>query len=359
MKSVLTYIGTDYPVILFFLLLLWRARTARAEPKALVPVEEGESLRGIAALMVLLHHMAPMTRHGFLMPRLYSIGTGGLAVGIFFFLSGYGVMKQYMKKGDAYRRGFLRKRLPTILIPWAVAAVLYWLTYRVIGKVYTFANLIDDLKNGIPFVAYSWYLMALTFFYLFFWVLIHVCRNRVRWMPLAGCLWYVLYALICIKLKYLIFWYDTAHLIPVGMFCAVYEEKILKALKNRAVYVAVVLTSLICWLLCTNIYSFGFPVGIHLFYIVSLIRLFSFVVMVMVLRLKIKADNPVLRFFGSISMETYLFHGLIYYLLRGDYCHLESDPLFCFLGLGITILAACILAPLDRFLLRSWKRLVK
>ncbi len=363
MKAFVTDIGTDYTILLFFALLLWRAEMVKTSRDTLVSVEDGQSLRGMAALLVLLHHMAPMTRNGVLLHRLFSIGGGSLAVALFFFLSGYGLQKQYMKNREVYRHSFLKKRIPSILIPWAFFAVLYWLVYYSLGKVYTFANLIDDLRNGIPFVAYSWYLMALLFFYLLFWIHISLFRNHgqkhIRWMPFIGCGWYVLYALICIRLKYLIFWYDTAHLLPVGMFFAVYEKEILQMLKNRRLYVAATAMSAFLWILGTNIFSFGLPMNIYSFYLVSLLRIFSFVMMVILLRQKLQIDNPALRYLGKISMETYLIHGLFYYLLRGDYGYVENETLFCFLGLTGVIVIASFLFPVDRFLLRTWKRAVK
>ena len=363
MKVFVTDIGTDYTMLLFFALLLWRAQKVKSGRDTLVSVEDGQSLRGMAAIMVLLHHMAPMTRNGVLLHRFFSIGPGGLAVALFFFLSGYGLQKQYMKNGETYRQGFLKRRIPSILIPWAVIAVLYQLTYCLIGKVYTFANLIDDLRNGIPFVAHSWYLIAILFFYLLFWIHITLFRNHgqkhIRWMPFIGCGWYVLYALICIRLKYLMFWYDTAHLLPVGMFFAVYEDTILQVLKNRRLYVSATALSALFWIICSNIFSFGLSVNVYSLYLTSLVRLFFFVMMTILLRQKLQIDNPLLRYLGKISLEIYLIHGLVFYLLRGDFFYLKNETLFCFLGLTGVILIASILSPVDRFLLRIWKRAVK
>ena len=362
MKSLITHIGTDYPVLLFFALLLWRIRKSDGDRSSLVAQEDGVSLRGMAAIMVLLHHLAPSTEHGMLMPKVFAMGTGGLAVALFFFLSGYGLQKQYLKKGESYRQSFLKKRIPTILIPFIMFTVLYWLVYFSLGRVITVSYILSDLRQGIPFVAYSWYLMALLFFYLFFWILMTVFRERVQWMPFFACGWYLLYAFICIKLKFLIYWYDTAHLIPLGMFCAVYEWQILKMLKNRYFYAALVVTVCFGWLISPHVYTAyanEHGMSIQLYYLTSLSRVFFFTALVVLLHQKIRIGNPVLQYLGKISLETYLIHGLIFYLLRGDYCDLKNEPLYCFLSLTGVILIASILYPLDRFLLRSWKRATK
>ena len=99
--------------------------------------------------------------------------------------------------------------------------------------------------------------------------------------------------------------------------------------------------------------------SVRLYYFINVSRVLSLTTVIVLLQLKIKIDNPVLRYIGKISMETYLLHGLIFYLLRGDYYHLKSEPLFCFLSLACVILFASILHPVDNFLLRAWRRAVK
>lgn len=360
MKSFLIHIGTDFPAILFFILLLWRIRRSGTGEKSLVSQESSVSLRGIAALSVLLYHLAPTTENGSLLPKFYSFGAGGLAVAFFFFLSGYGLQKQYILHRDSYRRSFFKKRIPNILIPLILFVVIYRLTYFALGKTYTFQNLISDIRIGIPFVAHSWYLITILLFYLFFWLMMTVLREHVFWMPIISCGWYLLYAFICIKLKYLMFWFDTAHLLPFGMLCAVHEQKILNALNKKWIYYSVFAASFLSFfLVIPAFYSNGLTMNIQLFFILTISRGVLFTTIVLLLQHKIKNDNPVLRYFGKISLEIYLIHGLVFYLLRGDYYYLTNEPLYCLLSLSIVILIASILAPVDRFLLRSWKRIVK
>ena len=179
-------------------------------------------------------------------------------------------------------------------------------------------------------------------------------------MPIAACVWYLLYALICIKLKYLMYWYDTACLLPVGMFCAVYEQRILNVVQEKWMWYSLLLiTAVFFWFVIPWFYVHGLPMSIQLYYILSISRVFFFTMMLLLLQVKIRIDNPVLRYLGKISLEIYLIHGLIFYLLRGDYFYLTNEPLFCFLSLSSVILIASILSPIDRFLVRSWKQAVK
>lgn len=359
MKSFLTQFGTDYIFILFLVVVFWRSRKIEGEKDCFITQEDGVSLRGAATLAVMMHHLSLSAKQGILLHGFFDSQVAVNAVTLFFFLSGYGMQKQYMAKGDIYRKNFMKKRFPTVLIPFAVVAVLYWVIYYALGDPYTWDELLSDIRAGIPFVAYSWFMIAIMVFYLFFWLLMSIFRRRVQWMPIAACGCYLLYAFTCIKLKYLMLWYDTAHLFPVGMFFAVHEQKLLKALKNRYLYITIIIIGLICGTVCTLYPILVWPMSVRLYYFVSISRVLSLTTVIVLLQLKIKIDNPVLRYIGKISMETYLLHGLIFYLLRGDYYHLKSEPLFCFLSLGCVILFASLLHPVDNFLLRAWKRAVK
>ena len=360
MKSFVTHISTDFPAIIFFALLLLHIQIINSDKESIVTKADGLCLRGAAALSVLLYHLAPLTENGVLLPKFYTFGAGALAVAMFFFLSGYGLQKQYLKNGDAYRKSFLKGRIPTVLIPLILFAVLYRIAYYTLGKTYTFHDLISDICVGIPFVAHSWYLITILLFYLFFWLLMNLFKGHTCWMPIAACVWYLLYALICIKLKYLMYWYDTACLLPVGMFCAVYEQRILNVVKEKWMWYSLLLiTAVFFWFVIPWFYVHGLPMSIQLYYILSISRVFFFTMMLLLLQVKIRIDNPVLRYLGKISLEIYLIHGLIFYLLRGDYFYLTNEPLFCFLSLSGVLLFASILSPIDRFLVRSWKQAVK
>ena len=75
--------------------------------------------RGFFALLVILHHMTQRVNAKGLMWIYFDAGF--LAVAMFFFYSGFGLMK----KGISQRRGFFRKRLPKLLIPYVVMMAVY------------------------------------------------------------------------------------------------------------------------------------------------------------------------------------------------------------------------------------------
>lgn len=66
-------------------------------------IETTSNLQIIAVFFVILHHLSQILKDypdSFLSSRL--IIAGRLAVGLFFFVSGYGIIKQFRKKGKTY-----------------------------------------------------------------------------------------------------------------------------------------------------------------------------------------------------------------------------------------------------------------
>ena len=84
---------------------------------------------------MILHHLSQILRDypdSFLSSRL--IIAGRLAVGLFFFVSGYGLIKQYKQKGRSYLDTFFKKKGMSIFIPFLLAMVVYFIYRNLIGE---------------------------------------------------------------------------------------------------------------------------------------------------------------------------------------------------------------------------------
>lgn len=87
-------------------------------------VQESCALKGILALGVVLSHLQIycFKPHDYPIVNQFAI----LAqVGVFFFISGYGLVAGYTRKGDEYLHGFLRHRVTKIITPLLIATVAY------------------------------------------------------------------------------------------------------------------------------------------------------------------------------------------------------------------------------------------
>lgn len=304
-------------------------------------MESANMLRGLFAMVVVYHHLAQNTSAGITFRHFAYVGY--LAVAVFFFFSGYGLQKKYMT--DAfYGRRFLSRRIPTVLIPYAIMTAVYWLAYAARGEVYSFADVARSLWNGSPLDGNSWYIINILIFYFVFWGLMRVCKKRYAGMLVGASVYYVIWAFICRKLSYGGWWYNSTHLLVLGMFWAWREEKIYPVLKK-----------------------FDFlliPFGV-VFYVASVFHLLPdllsavlFVLSVLLLTMKFRVGNRILRFLGNISFEIYMAHGLYILLLKDVPVRTEIPLLWCCTVILCAVVSAYFLHKLFRVILSKYRALL-
>lgn len=114
-------------ILLFIIYLL--TPSFLAQNSSFLERESNQCFRGILALLIVFHHACKY----YVFPMSSEGGAYGITVvGLFFFFSGYGLMKQYMVKGKTYIDGFLLKRtkklVPTFLIVAVIALAVSELT---------------------------------------------------------------------------------------------------------------------------------------------------------------------------------------------------------------------------------------
>ena len=119
-------------------------------------------LRGIAIIMVMASHYAEWILEGSKYPvvRETLCGMGVLGVDIFFFVSGYGLLKSAGERGVG--RSFLWNRLKTCYLPYLM----------VVGIIMFLEGGLRDLKNWKDFLLGSeyWYISVQMVMYACFFV---------------------------------------------------------------------------------------------------------------------------------------------------------------------------------------------
>lgn len=80
-------------------------------------------LRGILVLLVILGHLWSGT--GRCCDVLKALACGQSVVCVFFFMSGYGYEKSLRGKGERYMNGLFRRTLKKLLVPMALASLVY------------------------------------------------------------------------------------------------------------------------------------------------------------------------------------------------------------------------------------------
>ncbi|MBQ7416297.1 MAG: acyltransferase [Oscillospiraceae bacterium] len=330
----------DLLLLGFAAICLWGLRPVkpfRAElnTDCLLP-ETTTCVRGMMALLVIFVHIAQMNPAG---PVFAFVGKmGNMAVSVFFFLSGYALQTQHMTRPD-YAKGFLRKRLLTMVLPYILVTALYWVYYLWLGKDYDLTYVLRRFATGNPLASFSWYMVAALVLHLSFWVMMRLCGKRYKAMLWCAVVWFVMYTAACVALKFGFWWYVSSFSAVAGMFWAVYREKIEALLRKHYFWIAGaaigclgVLFALDCLI---NVAVLGT--------VLKGIAAVAFAVTLMVLLHKFRFGNPVLYYLGQMSMELYLMHGMAMMVIRNRVIFIQNQLLYCALIVPVTVLLAGIL----------------
>ena len=343
---------------LFIMLFIWGGkfagiyRTQFNEDSS--SLEVTKSLRGIAALGVILHHVSQETAfqkigavHGF-------VNIGYLFVAVFFFWSGFGLVKSLESKSD-YLNGFMKRRVVKVLvIPFYVNVLIFALFHLVLGTQMPLAQWITNFLGITLMNDYAWYPIVAGILYTAFYLLFKNLNNR------RGCfgicvavigLFILLQGLFfCISghfawwageknwwlsgsgwakakwwMGFKVFWFsgewwvNSSPAFVVGLLFAHFESQIrawfksfywLKVLLIFVLTVALTVLSMFAqehfgyW---TEFNGKGPGIINKLFtYIMQVPQSLILVVLLFAVMLKYYASNPVTSFLGKISLETYM-----------------------------------------------------
>lgn len=123
------------------------------------------SAKGFFAVTVIMHHIAQYTSSGLLFHRFEYLGN--MPVSVFFFISGYGLMKRLCSDA-AYGRSILRRRLPKVAVPFFLAAAAYKLMYMCIGQEMSAGDMLGYLINSGNSLCILWYFVVIAGAYFLF-----------------------------------------------------------------------------------------------------------------------------------------------------------------------------------------------
>lgn len=255
-------------------------------------------IKGILCIGILLHHLAQRTQLAFLRP-FGSIGFYFVAG--FFFLTGYGLSAQFAERGQQYLKGFSRRQLCKIGLPYAAATCLYALCCALSGRSISLLEILSSQLFGDPFLPFSWYALSALLLLPTFGFCLRIAKKRASALLLFG-LFLLGYALFCIRLGYGPWWYLSCPALLLGAFCHGRPRSTL------------LLFSLGAWLLCLFFREpfLSLPTLHKMFSILSATAVFFLFFAVFPLRSK-----P-LHWLGERSLYFYLLQGIPMNFLRSD-----------------------------------------
>ncbi|MDO4608925.1 MAG: acyltransferase, partial [Clostridia bacterium] len=296
------------------------------------------TLRGIMAILVVFCHIAREIDVGF----FKSIRPAGyLMVSVFFFFSAYGLTVQYLKKGTAYLKSFFKRNILYLYIIFAITTAIYLAWYRICGQTYPIKRILFCIF-GKTIASGSWYLCVCILFYIFFYIAFKLFGATHK-AVIAVFIMQIVLALIYILAGYKSTWYRSNLSFTLGIFWALNFDKINAFLKKK--YYLVLFCSLGVFLILTAIPYIFKNSGIDFKTLRIACRIFStvaFSIFFVLIGKKIQFNKKIWGFVGSISLEIYLFHILIYKILRSEFIYIKNDLLWATLTILLTFLVAYV-----------------
>jgi peptidoglycan/LPS O-acetylase OafA/YrhL len=322
-----------------------RQQTADSRQQTAISVNCTNSLKGIFAIGVLIHHL-------YLCSGLFRetvIGsclqiTGVLSVAIFFFISGYGLYSSCHYKGEAYIKSFPKKRI----VPFYFLILFYLAIYMlfenfVLKEKITLANVIKSLTFGGGIISNGWYLQVQLLLYLLFFLTFYIIKkNQARiTLILCECL---LIAILTYAYGYLSTSYETIFAFPMGMIWFEIYPNIKRYFQKKKYMILYISIEFIIFFVC--LISSKLLKNIIVALILKMISSVLFTILVATSINLFNVENKITKWLGKYSTEIYIIQGLFLGLFHSEFINISNPYLYALIVTLFVLLSSIILHPI-------------
>ncbi len=258
------------------------------------------SVRGILAMEIVLGHFYGRVSN----PGLIAVNNriGVLVVGMFLFLSGWGLCESSVRKKD-YFRGFLKKHFGRIVLPIYILYIIQICIFRADGYKISVRSVVKEIL-GSQIISYTnWFIWELLVLYFLFFLLY---RNQKR--TIANCILafgMVLFIGVGSYLQIGSRWYGSILCFLMGILYSQRRE-LVNAWMRRKFWIKLIFSSVLFLLSLILFIKLEESIfGNTVLICVSTLLFCNLIVMLLtVLRIR----NPVTYFLGEISYEIFIAH---------------------------------------------------
>lgn len=299
------------------------------------------SIKGIFILLIVITHALPYIERtsydftrlgdGILVWLVQHLGQ--LVVVMFFFYSGFGIGESYKRKGENYLKGFPRKRLLTTLLNFDVAVFAFLLLGLFFGTSMTIKQVLLSFIGWETIGNSNWYIFVILLCYTFSYITLR--------LPIKMLYKVILLFLFCFVAILWLFhekgenmcWYNTIMSYPLGFLYSVFKEKIERFLMKFYWHSCVIL------LLAFVVLFRCSPDQLCLsFNALSM----TFALLVVLMTMKVRIDNPPLRWVGEHLFPIYIYMRIPMILLYESQPALVANhpAFFIIISLAVTLIIA-------------------
>ncbi|MFM2483791.1 acyltransferase family protein [Celerinatantimonas yamalensis] len=252
---------------------------------ASISINNSNFLKGLFILTVVLHHfflksVVHETIVDVVINKIYS-SAGFLAVGIFFFLSGYGLSasRKNISLYNLLKIKLFRVYIPCLVVNLVVSILLH-------------KNILQSF-NPIAFDTTQWFIIAILFFYLFdfFAIKINIGILTINFFV-------IIWVIVCIKLDLGLWWYESSFCFPLGYIWQKHSSIITEFISRNTTKI---LTLLFIFFGVSFLIELRYPYETFLTAVI-----FSLFISLVVARFN--PTNKIMNAIGKSSLEIYILH---------------------------------------------------
>lgn len=314
-----------YPILTIWLL----ACSTKQNNAKQFTKKDTNNLKGLFALLIFFHHISYKYNAFSNMPVLSLIlnDMGSIGVGVFFFISGYGLL--ISNNNPDYAKNLLTRKIPKLYLLHITVNFLYIFTNILRGISYNFITFIttilgiDAVNNFVRANSNAWYISSIIIIYFLFAIVRLLCKKY----NMGEKTFFILFSLLSIitfgtflfvfsnQFEKVSLYIRAIYCLFFGMFYY-YNFNTINAFMSRFFWYIIAFTTIFIILLI----DIQMPLGESqiLFTIIKEFLLPILVVtFIITINQKIGLSSSILNFLGNISLEIFLLHGLIQDLLFG------------------------------------------
>ena len=335
--------------------------------------DDAKSMQVFAAFGVILHHLAQLISNYDKIavgPIQIMTSMGILFTSIFFFYSGFGLMQSIDKKDD-YLKDFLFNRMSVVLVPFLLTNILYILPGYAQYRITSVYGLCTSILGLTLINTNAWYLVEIMIFYLAFYCCFKRIKNRN--VALGVYIGFIIGVIIVSVLLGHDFselnghwfmgewWFNSTFIFVMGLLFGKYRDAIVNFYKTP--YVVKLISSII--LFFVSFYAeekirlkFGYYHETHFYYNygekfitlgAQIITCILFVQMILLITMKLRFYNVILKKLSLITLEFYLVQDFC--MQYFDYESENPHYLIYFIVIVDSLLLATVVYFADKYIL--------
>ena len=292
------------------------------------------AIKGLFAVLIFLSHARQHCQFTYDEATKVLVLLGQMVVVMFLFYSGFGIMKQYEKRGESYLVSFLKNRVLKLLVHFDLAVLIFLIVQTFLGNRFSAVEYIFCWIAWFPVGNSCWFIFVILVLYLLVYLSLSANAKYSVSKPLSILLLCLSSVVLWLILKYFKqgepWWYNTIIAFPLGAVYSLVQDKF-DGFHNKRPWLFL-LSVILCTALC---YLLRKTIGIDPYGLAALVFALAVVGGSSVLSI----DNCVLRWLGNNCFQIYILQRLPLIVL--EHFGLNSQPtLFFCLSFVITLLLA-------------------